>query len=393
MNEVISRTLARWAFNEVQTLQGPMCFLTGPRQVGKTFLAKSLKASYFNFDTAEVKKALLADPYFFRGSDALVVFDEIHKRRDWKRLLKGYYDSPERRENFVVTGSGRFDFFRKSGDSLQGRYLVNQLWPLSYDEIYNQRADGTQGPRDFARWEPSADADADDTLLKMGGFPQPFLRGSEQFLRRWQEQYLDRLVREDVRDFANVQRIDQLELMARLLPERLCSPISIKGLAEDTEVSPVAIKSWLRLLEQLYFGFLLPPYHRKIQRAVKREKKWYFYQWTYAQDEAARLENYVSVQLGLACSAWNEQGFGRWELYYLRDQDRREVDFLIAHDLKPVALVEVKSSEQEPPASLRYYSSKLKIPGFLITKTGGPRKYEGQIWSMGTRYFLKGLTR
>ncbi len=64
-----------------------------------------------------------------------MIFDEIHKRRDWKKLLKGYYDSPERRENFLVTGSGRFDFFRKGGDSLQGRYLANLLWPLAYDEF------------------------------------------------------------------------------------------------------------------------------------------------------------------------------------------------------------------------------------------------------------------
>ena len=386
----IHRVIGEWCFDEVRTLQGPMCFLTGPRQVGKTFLEKTLSASYFNFDTVEVKKALLADPYFFRGSGDLVVLDEIHKRRDWTKLLKGYYDSPERRENFIVTGSGRFDFFRKSGDSLQGRYLVNQLWPLSYDEVCNHRPK-LVAPRNFTQWEPSTTAENDDVLLRLGGFPQPFLRGSEQFMRRWQEQYRDRLVKEDVRDFANIQRVDQLELLTRILPERLCSPLSIKGLAEDVEVSPVAIKSWLRLLEQLYFGFLVAPYHRKLQRAVKREKKWYFYQWTYAQDEAARLENYMAVQLALACSAWSEQGFGKWELYYLRDQDRREVDFLIAKDLKPVALVEVKSSSPEPTSALRYYSHKLNVPGFLITRDGGPRKYETNIWSMGSRYFLKGL--
>jgi predicted AAA+ superfamily ATPase len=267
---------------------------------------------------------------------------------------------------------------------------VNQLWPLSYDEVCTPHAK-RPAPRNFLEWEPDTAAESDETLLRLGGFPQPFLRGSEQFLRRWQEQYLDRLVKEDVRDFANVQRIDRLELLTRVLPERLCSPVSIKGLAEDVEVSPVAIKSWLRLLEQLYFGFFVAPYHRKLHRAVKREKKWYFYQWTYAQNEAARLENYVAVQLGLACSAWSEQGYGRWELHFLRDQDRREVDFLITNDLKPVALIEVKSSSPEPTSALRYYSHKLNIPGFLITRDGGPRKYDEKIWSMGTRHFLKGL--
>jgi len=388
----IDRLLAGWAFDEVQTLTGPMCFLTGPRQVGKTYLARTLKASYFNLDTIEVKKAMLTDPYFFRGVETLVIFDKIHKRRDWKRLLKGYYDSPERRENFLVTGSGRFDFFRKGGDSLQGRYLANQLWPLSYDEVYNPGIGSCQ-PRDFATWEPPSIAETDTDLIRLGGFPQPFLRGSDQFLRRWQEQYRDRLVKEDIRDFSNVQRLDRLELLTRILPERICSPLSIQGLSEDIEMSPVAVKSWLRLLEQVYFGFLMAPYHRKIHRAVKREKKWYFYQWTYPQDEGARLENYMAVQLSLACSAWSENGFGKWEVYYLRDQDRREVDFLVARDLLPMALIEVKNSSPEPTAALRYYSQKLNIPGYLITKDSGPRQYSPKLWSMGSQYFLKGLNR
>ena len=370
-----------------------MIFLTGPRQVGKTALARTWTDSYFNWDTPQVKRAWRADPYFFRdGAPERVVFDEVHKRRDWKKLLKGYYDSPDRTEQLIVTGSGRFEQYQRGGDSLQGRYDLFQLWPLTVDEVVRPgRKPRPAPPRDFRAWVPGARKIDDAQLRELGGFPAPFLAGTKTGLRRWQDQYLDRLVREDVRDFSAVQRLDQLELLARILPERVSSPISMLSLAQDVEASPVGVKGWLRLFETLFFGFRLPPYHRAIHRAVKREPKWYFFQWTYVDDPGARFENYLAVQLSAALRAWGEQGHGRWELFYLRDQDRREVDFLIAQDLKPRALVEAKSSPQAWSASLHHYCQKLGVPGFLVYPEG-PVRREGSIgFSVPSGRFLEGL--
>lgn len=397
MPDSIARQLISWAFDDSKgelKLKDPMVFLTGARQVGKTHLTRQLDAAYYNWDTPEVRKAYLADPYFFRSDSKLVVFDEIHKRRDWKKLLKGYYDSPARTQNFVVTGSGRMDQYQRGGDSLQGRCLSFQLWPFSYDEIFAPRSDAPTGkPRDWRQWQPDSSADDDEPLRKLGGFPAPFLAASEQRLRRWQDQYIERLVREDVRDFSAVHRLDQLDLLARLLPSRVASPLSVQGLCEDVEASPVGVKSWLRLFETLYLGFFVRPFHRKIHRAVKKESKWYFQQWTYVEDPGARFENYLAVQLSLACSQWSEQGRGRYELYYLRDQDRREVDFLIARDLKPVAIIEAKHSPQAWPAGLAYYARKLAVPAFLVYPDGPVRKHEdGLGFSLPSRRLLKGLT-
>jgi predicted AAA+ superfamily ATPase len=321
-----------------------------------------------------------------------VVFDEIHRRKDWKKILKGYYDSPSRQENFIITGSGRFDQYQRGGDSLQGRYDSFKLWPFAFDEIAgkSKKKKVLTKPREWQTWQPSIASFSDAELISYGGFPIPFLSGNEQKVRRWQDQYLDRLVREDVRDFSLVQRLDQMEMLGRILPSRVCSPLSIKSLAEDLEVSSVAIKSWLRLFETLFLGFRLFPYHRKIHRAVKKETKWYFEQWSFCEEKGARFENYIAVQLANACSAWSEQGFGRYELYYLRDQDRREVDFLITRDLVPLGLIEAKSSVQDWPTSLHYYTEKLAIPGFLVYPEG-PIKRHTRGWSLPSNSLLSGL--
>ncbi|MFH1263415.1 MAG: AAA family ATPase [Pseudomonadota bacterium] len=391
------RLLSRWAFSEMQSKSlVPMVWITGARQVGKTWMVSKLPGNYFNWDTVETRKAFAKDPYFFRSERRLVIFDEIHKRRDWKKILKGYYDSADRRENFLVTGSGKMDQYLRGGDSLQGRYDLYHLWPITWDEFKRFRGK-LASPRNWAEWEPGDPTGSDRDLIRLGGFPKPLLQGSEQRLRRWQDQYLDRLVREDTRDFSAVQRLDQLDLLARILPDRVGSPISVKSLSEDIESSTIGVKSWLRLFEVLYLGFRVHPYHRKIHRAVKKEPKWYFYQWTFVENPAARFENYLAVQLAAACSAWSEQGFGRWELFYLRDQDRREVDFLLCRDLKPQVLVEAKTSEQSWPSALHFYCKKLQVPGFLVypggtdKKTDVVRRVAPTGWTVPSSRFLSGL--
>ncbi len=388
LNRIISNILPNEATNP---LECPMVFVTGPRQVGKTFLTKETGFPYFNWDTVETKRAWLKDPYFFRSTSSWVIFDEIHKRRDWKRQMKGFFDSPDRRENFLMTGSGRFNISHRGGDSLQGRYDLYHLLPVLYREFAGFRDDLQIKVPDFFALDFNTTVQNDQDLIEYGGFPEPLLKASTAKLKKWQDLYIQRLVNEDIRDFSKVQYTDKIELLARILPERVTAPISHKSLSEDVEVSRDSIKSWLRIFEILYLGFQLPPFSRKIHRAIKKEQKWYFFQWTYCEDEGARFENYVAVQLYSLCQLWRDMGLGVYELFYLRDQDKREVDFVITKALRPVALIEAKLSETNWPSSLEYYSSRLNIPSFVVTKNSPIRRFKGDRWIVPSRFLLNAL--
>jgi predicted AAA+ superfamily ATPase len=372
-------------------LKTPMIFVTGPRQIGKTTEISSLKKPYYNWDTIEVKKAFFKDPYFFRGNQSWIIFDEIHKRKDWKKLLKGYFDSPSRKENFVITGSARLGIYQKAGDSLQGRYELFHLFPVTYDEWSNKLI--YPKVRDFTTWEPDSidSAKSDLDLLRLGGFPEPLAKASETFLNKWLDLYLQRLIREDIRDFSKVELLDSIEMLSRILPLRMSGPLSIKSLSEDLNSSWDSVKNWLRLFEVLYLGFTLRPFHYRIERAVKKEKKWYFFQWAFVEDPGIRFENYIAVQLLTVCQSWRDAGLGNYELSYIRDQDRREVDFLITKNLQPIALIEAKLSAQPFPSSLRFYAQKLKVPAFLVY-LDGPTKKEDLGYSLSSRVFFKNIT-
>lgn len=366
----------------------PMLFIAGPRQVGKTYITRQTGFPYFNWDTAETKKAFLKDPHFFRVGAPWVIFDEIHKRRDWKKILKGYFDSEERRENFIVTGSGRFNLSQKGGDSLQGRYDLHHLLPVVYREFVGLPTAYQLKAPNFLEFTPNSKFDSDADLLNLGGFPEPLVRGKQNFLNKWQDLYLQRLVQEDIRDFSRVIELDKIELLARILPERVRSPLSLKALSEDLDVSRDSVKNWLRLFETLYLGFTLPPWTRKIHRAVKKERKWFFFQWTFCEDPAARFENYVATQLYSMCQMWRDAGLGVYELYYLRDQDRREIDFVITKGLKPVALIEAKLTETSWQSSVDYYARKLEIPSFIVTQAGSVRRVSDSKWIVPFAQFL-----
>jgi predicted AAA+ superfamily ATPase len=152
----------RYLLSQVRhDLARKMVFVAGPRQVGKTTLALSLPgaaAGYLSWDVAEHRERILKREL---PSSQLWIFDEIHKYRSWRDLLTGLYDGRRRGQRIMVTGSARLDFYRFGGDSFQGRYHTLRLHPFSAKELAIRTS-----------------AEFGD-LLKLGGFPEPFLSGSE----------------------------------------------------------------------------------------------------------------------------------------------------------------------------------------------------------------------
>lgn len=334
-------------------LKRKMVFVAGPRQVGKTTLARSLPgadAGYLNWDVAEHRERILRREL---PAAPLWIFDEIHKYRQWRNYLKGLYDNRGAKQQILVTGSGRLDLYRFGGDSLQGRYHLLRLHPFSATEL---RIKSEKHLLD---------------LLKLGGFPEPWLAGSETEARRWSREYRTRLIREDVTTLERIQDLGQLELMIMRLPELVGSPLSINALREDLQISHKTAAAWLEALERLYAIFRLAPFGAPRIRAVKKEQKHYHFDWTLVPENPARFENLVACHL-LKWVHYQQDTEGLdMELRYFRDTDGREVDFVITERRQPKLMVECKWGDAEIDKGLRYLKAKFpKVEAWQISAAG-----------------------
>lgn len=338
-----------------------IAFVSGPRQVGKTTLAQAILSDrggqYYSFDDVDFKKAWIKNPKLLVGSEQpLIVFDEIHKDRLWKTKLKGLYDLYKNRHQFLVTGSARLDYYRKNGDSLQGRYFPYRLHPLSLNEAEHLK------PPPEKDWDchSSQQITSLKDLLNLSGFPEPLWGQSLQRAKRWQRLYLERMIQEDVRDFENIKEIRALENLSILLPEKVGSPLSIESLREDILSSYDSVKRWLQILEAIYFCYRIRPYSANIKYSLKKEPKLYLYDWSLCDNEGARWENFIAGHLLKNAQAWTDAAYGVFELHYLKDKQKREVDFLMTKDKKPWLMVEVKSQNQHISPALEHFYKILK---------------------------------
>ena len=324
-------------------LKKKMVFITGPRQVGKTFLAKEISAKfsnpvYLNYDD-QADASIIRKASWSRNA-GIVVFDEVHKMKDWKQHIKGIYDTKYGNQAILVTGSARLETFRKSGESLAGRYFHLRLNPLSVREL-------------FPLMKPY---DAVDSLNRLGGFPEPFLSSSEDEAARWRKQYYTDIVREDVHEFGRLHEIRAMRLLVEMLRVRVGSPISYTSLAEDLQISPNTVRHYVEILEALYVVFAVRPFHKNIARSLLKEPKLYFFDSGFVQgDEGARYENTVAVSLLKHTNYLEDITGGDVSLHYLRTRDGREVDFAVSKNGQLETILEVKLSDTVPSRSLRFF--------------------------------------
>lgn len=332
-----------------QDLPSKIVLITGPRQCGKTTLTKQLYSSfdYFNYDSAENRLALKRQSW--DRHKKLIIFDELHKMNGWKRWLKGIYDTEGIPAEIIVTGSARLDMRKKMGDSLAGRYFQFRLHPLDLKEAHQYiKGDINQ---------------LFDQLWQCSGFPEPFLKASETYYKRWRRSHLDIILRQDLIDLYTGRDIQAIETLVLLLKERIGSTVSYANLARDLERDPNTIKRWLQLLENLYVIFRVTPYHKNIARSLLKEPKYYFYDHTYAENNhGARLENLVACALLKELQFIEDTQGLQTSLNYLRTKDGKEIDFLICIERKPVLMLEIKWSDETPANGFHHFSQFLPQP-------------------------------
>jgi len=339
--------MKRYIYEEIKNdLKKKMVFVTGPRQVGKTYLAKSIcsefkSPTYLNYDDID-DAAIIRNRHWPLNSD-LVVLDEIHKMKDWKNFLKGTFDTRPEGQTFLITGSARLETFRQTGDSLAGRYFHYRLNPISVKELY-----GILSPYE-----------AVSSLNTLGGFPEPFLSGSQEEANRWRRQYYTGLVREDILDFSRIQEIRAIKLLLEMLRKRVGSPISYTSLAGDLQIAPNTVRKYISILESLYIVFSIRPFHKNIARAILKEPKIYFYDSGFIEmDEGHRFENTVATCL-LKHIQYLQDAKGRdIHLHYIKTKDGKEIDFAISEKGVLRHCIEAKLSETSLSPHLRYFKNK-----------------------------------
>ena len=415
-NNYIPRSLEKYAFDEDLTGRH-MVFLAGARQVGKTMLArnwlekKECSSLYFNWDDINTRQSYRSDSRFFESSartlglaDPWIVFDEIHKRNHWRDILKGAYDFFSKEFRFLITGSARLDLFRRSGDSLVGRYNLFHMFPFTISEVTALRRPSCfLKEEDFgamasafekqisSRLSPEI-SDAYTLLWRNGPFPEPFLKQNDRFSRKWHQDYLSLVVRQDLKDLTRVSELDKIEHLVSLLPSRVMSPLSMANLSRELEVAHTTVKNWLEQLKRLYLLFSVDPWAQKISRGLKREKKWYFLDWYYVPQSPARLENMVAANLYRACQTLTDRGYGLYRLYYIRTLDKKEIDFVVTVDRKPILCLEVKTGETHISNTLnnrqKWFPNQFTLGVQVVDKAGILKKFPGNTWVISVDRFL-----
>lgn len=357
---MIKRSIEQVVFNSSFGRQ--MRFLAGPRQSGKTTLAKMhLKKKgcsnlYYNWDLPETRKKykesslfFMQDIYKYKGRNKpWVCFDEIHKIPKWKNALKGIFDESSERAYFIITGSARLERFRRAGDSLAGRYFPFHLFPVTLSELTKKQIKWIDDPLVFIEnllSEKNTSKKDFDLIYKFSGFPEPLTKGSVSFHTIWKRNYKELIIKEDLRELTNIKNIYNIEQVWDILPSKVGNPLSINSIKEDIEVNYSTALGYINTFELLYLIFHISPYIKNINRAIKKERKYYLFDWTIVPEESARFENYCALELKSMIQKWHDQGIGQFSLQYIRNREGKETDFLIVKDKKPWMLFECKISD------------------------------------------------
>lgn len=368
-----------------------MVFIGWPRQVGKTTLAKSIGESfvaptYLNWDSRDDRKAILSETYHW--GTKLVIFDELHKFRDWKNFIKGVFDTRKYDFSILVTGSARLDLYQKWGDSLLGRYYYYRLHPLTIAEL----VDRTFNPDIWLVFSEEVSLRIWHDLLEFWGFPEIYESQDPRDLRRWHNDREKRIIQEDIRDVSTIRDLSTLEILASLLPERVGSLFSVNSLIEDLRVTHRTVSAWLDMLEQMYFCYRIYPHQSTNIKSLRKEPKIYLWDYTGIEDTGARYENVVANHLLKYVHFLTDVHGKTAELRFLRDIEQREVDFCVIVDGKIDMIIEVKSKKSSISPHLVYFWEKLgKPPAYQLTFEEGIDSDHRGIRMMSASKFLTGL--
>ncbi|MCY4513167.1 MAG: ATP-binding protein [Bdellovibrionales bacterium] len=332
--------------------------ISGPRQCGKTTVAKMISKSYDYINYDNVKDRFILEEQSWDRKKQYIIFDELHKKKSWKSWLKGVFDSEGIPPGLVVTGSARMDIYKKAGDSMAGRYFSFRLAPLHLKELCKNAS-------------LNKATAIMDKLLLYSGFPEPYMQANQTFYNLWEKTHIDNIIRQDLIDLESPRNITKIETLIELLKENVGNPVSSAHLAEKLEgCSPKTIQNWLGWLEKLYIVFKVSPYSKNISRSLKKMPKYYFYNWVLLKpNKGLMFENFIACALLKENQLREDIKGEKRGLYYVRNKSKQEIDFLLTKNQKVVALIEAKwSSDSLHPHFKSFSNYFYKVPKIQLVK-------------------------
>ena len=325
--------------------QFPVLSITGPRQSGKSTLAKALfpDYSYVSLEDEDMRDFAIDDPRAFLARfGAKTVIDEAQRAPSLFSYIQGVVDETGEAGQFVVSGSQNFLLMEAIDQSLAGRVAILNLLPFS---AYELRAAGLF-PNSIAEW------------MFTGGYPRIYDKGIDpaDYFPSYVQTYLER----DVRQTGSVGKIAEFERLLALCAARSADMLNIESLSRDCGVAVNTVKSWLSVLEASFLVHRLPPYYRNLGKRIVKTPKLYLRD-TGLACSLAGMESPHEIDLSplkgplMETSVINEiekayYARGRRpKLYFWRDAGGREIDLIIEKGLRPAWAIEVKSSSTYSP--------------------------------------------
>lgn len=338
-----------------------MVFVGGPRLVGKTTSCRALSTSYLDWNDIADRLVILKGPVAVaehlgiarsRERDPTVVFDNLHGHRRGRSFLRKFQARYGPRARLVVA----------TLDAVPGAVRIN---PWSVGECTHVVS------MDSPIKSPVAISDADwSALLEHGGFPEPFKKRDARFTRRWQARRQQELIENDLPRFAAVRDPALVQMLALLLSERSATHLIYSDLSRELGVTVDTIRRWLDLLVGSHYGFCVRPWFTRVPKALRKEPKWFLRDWSGVTDPLARARTFIACHLLKAVEAWTDFGLGNFELRYVRDKMKREVDFLVLRERRPWFLVEVARPAAVSPAYGYFQQCTRARHAFYVTLDG-----------------------
>jgi predicted AAA+ superfamily ATPase len=373
----------------------PVVLIPGPRQCGKTTLARrvgeSLGHAYLNFDDDVARRAAQADPAgFVADLPERVILDEVQRAPEIFAALKTAVDRQRVAGRFLLTGSANVLLLPKLADSLAGRMEILRLHPLAQCELERRPAGflDTLFSGGFSTGPSERLGPQLAERITAGGYPAALTRASGRRRATWYRDYLEALVQRDVRDLARISALGALQRLLALAAAQTARLLNVADLAAPFQLSRPTIRDYVTLLERVFLLEELPPWHsNRLSRLIKTPKLHLADTGLAAAllgvDAQALmadrpllgqlLETFVFQELRRQAS-WHEDAHA---FFHYRDKDGVEVDIVIERGARAVVGVEVKAAATVTPADFRGLRKLKAATGERFA--GGVVLYDGEI--------------